>query len=85
MADTFQVTINNTAWTDISSGNDSGFFTNRSGGVILFRQAGSLPDPSEMQGHRLNPAADSVNFVVVAPDRVYARSMRGSATIIVTP
>lgn len=85
MADTYEVSINNTAWTDVSQGNDSGFLTNRSDAVVYFRQADPIPAPTVLKGHKLNPTADSVNFVVVAPDRVYARSTVGPAIIVVTP
>ena len=79
------VNVNNLEWTDISQGNTSGFFTNRNDSTILYRQSDTIPAPSEKDGHRLNPAADAVNFTIIAPERIYARSFVDSANVIVTP
>ena len=85
MSDTFTVDIFENVWTDISQGNTEGFFTNRSDTVILYRQSETAPPPTESDGHRLNPAADAVNFVLTAPERIYARSISGDTKVIVTP
>ncbi len=85
MSTTRTVNVDNLGWTDISQGDASGFFTNRSDSTVLYRQSDTAPSASETDGHRLNPAADAVNFNVTAPERIYARSVAITAQVIVTP
>lgn len=85
MADTRTVDIDDQGWTDISQGDTSGFFTNRSDTVLLYRQGDSAPLASEEDGHRLNPSDDATNFTVTPPERIYARAVSGQMQVIVTP
>ncbi len=86
MADTTEIDIDNDAWTDISGGSTSGFFTNFGDNVVLFREAPTAAPPAEgeTRGHRLNPASDAVAYEMASGQGVFARSVAPKALIIVT-
>jgi len=84
MSDTYEVTIDNAGWTDISQGNDAGFMTVFGDKDILYRQGDTQPATSELQGHRLSAASDFVNFTVIAPERVYGRANSPQSLVVVT-
>ena len=84
MANTYFVTLNTDLWTDVSQGNPCGYITNRSDHVIFYIQSESVPSPSILQGHRLQPGS-SLNFTVVLPEIVFMRSVQSDGQVIVTP
>jgi len=87
MADTRTIAIVNTAWTDISLTNKTGFFSNATEDVVLFRQNDGDPGSGELDGHRMLGVPDSVNYEIPSgdTDSVWCRALKVAGTILATP
>ena len=84
--DTVDIGIDDASWTDISGTSEAGFLTNFSDTVILVRQATATPSTSTITGHRINPAADSINFEQGETGQsLYGRSVRGDKVVVYSP
>ena len=84
MADTYVVTLDTGAWTDVSQGNTSGYITNDSDHFVYYTQSESLPSPDIKEGHKLQPGI-SVSFSLTLPEVIYMRSVQSNGKIILTP
>ena len=87
MSDTVEITLSNSAWTDVSGGVAYGFFTNHSDRYITYREAPTTPVASVTTGHRLNPG-DNKHWAITNGQKIWARvvpTLVGSTvTLIVT-
>lgn len=84
MADTIEVTVNDTEWTDVSTGGLTGFMTNKGSKRVFYREDNADPTASVAVGHELMSKA-SINFSLSGSQKVWVRSAGGLGKIIVTP
>jgi hypothetical protein len=83
MADSVDIIINDSEWTNISGTKTNGFFTNQGVFHLFYRESASTPDPSVLIGHVLYPK-DEMNFTLKTGQEVYARSLKGDGLVVVT-
>ena len=84
MADTVNIPIVDTAWTEVSTAGAAGFLTNKGPQRILFTEAASLPAAESRVGHPLD-ATDFINYSVTGGQKVYCLSLLGSGSVDITP
>lgn len=84
MADTIIVDLVDSTWTQISA--TSGFATNESVRKVIYREATAAPADNVHSGHTLeNSPGAFFQFTLTGSQKIFARSIGGSAQVAVTP
>ena len=85
MADTVIVDLISTEWREVSTA-ASGFITNETNTKIVYREASALPAADLNTGHTLEDVPGGFfQFALVSGQRLYGRSVGGSAMLAITP
>ena len=72
---TTQITLSNTAWTDISSGAANGLVTNESFSNVIIRESVGLPGAGVTDGHTMYPGKDGFYNWAGVTENIYARML----------
>lgn len=84
MADTVDIVINDSSWTDITAGGTAGFITNSGSKPLRFIEAAIAPAVDAIVGHSLNPE-DFVSYTELGAQIIFAKSDRDEGRVTVTP
>lgn len=82
MADTVDVDIVTTGWTEVQEG-VTGLITNGAGHGIIIREAASDPGAAVTTGHFLNPK-DPITYNLGAGQKTFARAITDDTFVVVT-
>ncbi len=75
MSDSVEITLSNSAWTDISQTAANGLITNESNHPILIQESSVLPDPSDVTGTTVFPGPDGFYNWAGITNEIYARAV----------
>jgi hypothetical protein len=89
MANTANITAIDSDWTLVHDGVGSGFLTNESKVIVMYRENTSAPDPGDNQpthslgwGHARDP---DFRYDILAGSKVFVKSTNGDALLAHTP
>lgn len=79
-ANTVVVSIDNTAWVELSSSGASGFLSNGGSCDLMYSEALNQPAAASRTGHILHPK-QAVNYTVVPPQKVWGITLRSTCVV----
>lgn len=74
MSNSVSITLSNSIWTDISSLAANGLVSNESNYSILIKEAASIPDPSDVDGHTVFAGPDGLYNWAGVSQIIWARA-----------